>query len=221
MIYQIYDDMLLFPDPREGEPDGLFAIGGDLRPERLLLAYSQGIFPWFSFRDREEPHWYCPMERFVIFPEKIHVSHSMRTLMNKGIYEVTVNKDFPGVIHGCAEKRMDMRGAWLGEDMIKAYTRLHEMGFAASVEIWDGGELIGGLYGVTIGSAFMGESMFSRKPGASKLALIRLARFMKDRGGTMIDCQFETGHLRSMGGEMISYEHYLALLRRPTWLDGL
>lgn len=215
MVYQIFEDSLEFPDPRCGESDGLFAIGGDLSTDRLLLAYSLGIFPWFSFRDYDEPMWYCPMERFVIFPAEIHVSHSMRTLMNKGEYEVTMNQDFTGVIEGCSEKRINEEGAWLGERMIEAYSRLHELGFASSVEVWRGGNLTGGLYGVTIGNAFFGESMFSRSPGASKLALISLARLMQERGGALIDCQFETPHLKSMGGRFIPYDDYLRIIRRP------
>lgn len=218
MVYQIFEDSLEFPDPREGEDDGMFAIGGDLSTDRLLLAYSLGIFPWFSFRDWKEPVWYCPMHRFVIFPDEIHISHSMRNMINKGLYRVTMNRDFRGVIEGCSEIRIDMEGAWLGEKMIEAYTRLHELGFASSVEVWREDKLVGGLYGVTIGNAFFGESMFSREPGASKLALIHLARTMQARGGKLIDCQFETPHLKSMGGRFIPYDDYLALIRQPGWL---
>ncbi len=151
MIFAL-DEEIAFPDPRLGEPDGLFAIGGDLSIDRLLLAYSYGIFPWFSFRDSNEPYWYCPMERFVIFPEEIHISHSMRTLMNKQRYRLSINEDFAGVIRNCSELRVNKAGAWLGEDMIEAYTRLYEQGFAASVEVWDGEKLVGGLYGVCIGT---------------------------------------------------------------------
>lgn len=218
MVYQIFEDSLEFPDPRCGEEDGLFAIGGDLSSERLLLAYSLGIFPWFSFRDYDEPLWFCPMRRFVIFPEEIHISHSMRNMINKGVYSVTFNKDFKGVIEGCSEKRIDEEGAWLGERMIKAYTALHDIGFASSVEVWREDNLVGGLYGVTIGNAFFGESMFSREPAASKLALISLARLMQKKGGALIDCQFETPHLKSMGGRFISYEEYLRIIRRPQWI---
>lgn len=218
MVYRLDPDCIEFTDPTEGDPDGLFAFGGDLSAERLMLAYSLGIFPWYSFRDEDEPMWYCPMERFVIFPEEIHVSHSMRNMMNKGKYQVTFNKDFSGVIRGCSEERIDMEGAWLGEDMIAAYTQLHHLGFASSVEVWEGDELVGGLYGVTIGTAFCGESMFSRRPGASKLALIFLARMMVEKGGKMIDCQFETPHLKSMGGRHITYREYLTILRTPIWL---
>lgn len=222
MVFQL-DDTITFPDPHYGEPDGLLAVGGDLSVDRLLLAYSNGIFPWFSFRDCEEPQWYCPMQRFVIFPDEIHISHSMRTLLNKGRYEVSINQDFERVIRQCSLLRADEPGAWLGEDMIEAYTELHRQHFAASVEVWDpiadGNDsegpthrLVGGLYGVNIGKAFFGESMFSLVPSASKLALIFLAQVLEENGGTLIDCQFETPHLRSMGGRHISYDEYIQLL---------
>lgn len=214
MVYWIDDtsEEMYFPDPRGGEESGLFAVGGDLSVDRLLLAYSNGIFPWYSFRDSKEIHWYCPMRRFVIFPKEIHVSHSMRTLMNKQRYDVTINNDFDGVIRGCSKLRIDECGAWLGEDMIKAYTALHEQGFAASVEVWDGDALVGGLYGVTIGKVFIGESMFSLVPSASKLALICLAERLSGMDGTMIDCQLETPHLKSMGGRYISYDEYMQIM---------
>ena len=174
MVYQLSDD-IVFPDPRLGEEDGLLAVGGDLSEERLLLAYSYGIFPWFSFRDWQQPAWYCPMQRFVIFPDEIHISHSMRTLMNKKSYSVTFNRDFDGVIEGCSQVdgRYDMNGAWLGEDMMRAYRHMNRQGYAVSVETWNSKhELVGGLYGMAMGQCFIGESMFSREPNASKLALI-------------------------------------------------
>jgi leucyl/phenylalanyl-tRNA--protein transferase len=158
------------------------------------------------------------MQRFVIFPEEIHVSHSMRTLMNKDRYRMSINEDFEGVINNCSELRIEENGAWLGPAMIEAYTELHRQGFAASVEVWEkpgeGTEerLVGGLYGVTIGRAFFGESMFSLVPSASKLALIHLAQTMKKTGGRIIDCQFHTPHLESMGGRYISYEEYMQII---------
>ncbi len=212
MIYQL-TEQIGFPDPRDGEEDGLFAIGGDLSIDRLLLAYSNGIFPWYSFRD-SDILWFCPMNRFVIFPNEIHVSHSMRTLINKGLYRVTINQDFASVIKNCGDLRKEMEGAWLGDDMTKAYTALHEQGFAASVEVWDQEEkLVGGLYGVTIGRCFFGESMFSLVPSASKLALIFLAKVFAQNGGVMIDCQLETPHLKSMGGRYIPYDEYMEYVR--------
>ena len=215
MVYRL-DNELWFPDPHLADEDGCLAVGGDLSIDRLLLAYQNGIFPWFSFRDNEEPVWYCPHQRFVIFPDEIHISHSMRTLMNKGKYTFTLNQDFDGVIKNCSRLRYDEEGAWLGEDIINAYTELHRQGFAASVEVWEeeGEErkLVGGLYGVNIGSAFFGESMFSLVPSGSKLALIHLAKVMKELGGSIIDCQLKTSHLESMGGRYICYDEYMKLI---------
>lgn len=212
MVYRI-GKQLAFPDPHYGDDDGLIAVGGDLSTDRLLLAYSNGIFPWYSFRDMPEILWYCPLKRFVIFPGEIHISHSMRTLMNKGMYHMSINHDFDSVIHHCSQLRYDKEGAWLGEDMIKAYTNLHEQGLASSIEVWDkDNKLVGGLYGVSFGRYFFGESMFSLVPSASKLALIFLAQFMADHGGIFIDCQFETPHLKSMGGRYITYDEYMDLL---------
>ena len=191
------------------------AVGGDLSVDRLLLAYSNGFFPWFSFRNSDEPYWYCPLQRFVIFPKEIHISHSMQQLINQNRYTVTINQDFEGVIRGCAtaQNRNQEEGSWLGPDIISDYTELHRQGFAVSVEVWAEDRLVGGLYGVNIGSAFFGESMFSLEPNASKLALIHLALTLKELGGTLIDCQLETSHLRSMGGRFIPYEEYISLIR--------
>lgn len=212
MIFRIGNE-LAFPDPRLGEPDGLFAVGGDLSTDRLLLAYSNGIFPWYAFRWYDEIHWYCPMRRFVIFPSEIHVSHSMRQLLRSGRYRVTLNEDFRGVIANCARLRIDEEGAWLGREMVAAYMELHRQGLASSVEVWDGGNLAGGLYGVSIGRCFFGESMFSLVPSGSKVALVWLAEFMQEHGGALIDCQFETPHLKSMGGRHISYDEYMDIVR--------
>lgn len=189
------------------------AVGGDLSVDRLLLAYSNGFFPWYSFKQKE-PLWFCPLQRFVIFPNEIHISHSMQQLINQNRYRSTLNQDFEGVIQGCAtaQNRNEEEGAWLGPDIIKAYTELHRQGFAASVEVWDGDQLVGGLYGVNLGKAFFGESMFSLVPNASKLALIHLARMMDILGGSLIDCQLETSHLRSMGGRFIPYEQYMSII---------
>lgn len=211
MVFQL-DNKLWFPDPRLADEDGCLAVGGDLSVDRLLLAYQYGIFPWYSFRDNDEPVWYCPHQRFVIFPNEIHISHSMRTLMRKDLYRFSINKDFEGVIHECSRLRIDEEGAWLGDDIIKAYTELHRQGFAASVEVWEQNKLVGGLYGVNIGRAFFGESMFSLVPSGSKLALIFLAKYFGEMGGRLIDCQLETAHLRSMGGRFISYEEYMKII---------
>ena len=212
MVFRL-DDELWFPDPHLADEDGCLAVGGDLSVDRLLLAYQHGIFPWYAFR-YDEPIWYCPQKRFVIFPNEIHVSHSMRTLMRKNEYEVTFNEDFEDVISNCGQLRIDEEYAWLGPDITKAYTELNRQGFAFSVEVWQKSDhkLVGGLYGVNIGSAFFGESMFSLVPSASKLALIHLAHTMQECGGSLIDCQFETPHLKSMGGRFIDYDEYMKII---------
>ena len=214
-VFQL-DNELWFPDPHLGEDDGLVAVGGDLSVDRLLLAYSNGFFPWYSFSHNKEPLWFCPLQRFVIFPNEIHVSHSMQQLLKKYELKPTINKDFDGVIRGCAtaQNRNKEEGAWLGPNIIEAYTELHRQGFAASIEVWKDEQLVGGLYGVNLGKAFFGESMFSLVPNASKVALIHLARMFEIFGGVLIDCQFETPHLRSMGGRYISYEEYLRLIKK-------
>lgn len=233
MVWRLTDNPSLFPDPRYGDDDGLIAIGGDLSPERLTVAYMNGIFPWYGFKEEQEIMWWCPMQRFVIFPEEIHISHSMKQLMKKGTYHMTVSEAFDKVIEGCGKQdaRNTMRGAWLGDDMTRAYTKMYELGLAVSVEVWSetkpeqndtqdfyyqegNGYLVGGLYGINIGVNFFGESMFSKVPNASKLALIFLAQLMKDTGG-IIDCQFETPHLKTMGGRHIPYDEYMGYLIEP------
>ena len=217
------DNDLWFPGPYTGEESGRVAVGGDLSVDRLLLAYSNGFFPWFSFQDTKEPEWFCPLDRFVIFPNEIHISHSMKQLMKQNKYLVTFDQDFDSVIQCCSkvDGRSQRDGAWLGDDIIKAYTELHRQGYATSVEVWKPQEksdndnvyrLVGGLYGVVLCKAFFGESMFSLVPNASKLALISLAQLLEEVGGLFIDCQFETPHLKSMGGKHISYEKYMQIL---------
>lgn len=216
MVFEL-DENIWFPHPEMpilDEPSGIVAIGGDLSVERLLLAYDHGFFPWYAFRYKDI-QWYCPEQRFVIFPNEIHVSHSMRTLMNKHQYRVTFNTAFDQVIRGCStvDNRIDHDGAWLGDEIIAAYTTLHELGRARSVEVWHGEELVGGLYGVTSGTGFVGESMFSREPNTSKLALIALARQMQEHGGSLIDCQIYTAHLESLGARFITYKDYITALK--------
>lgn len=216
MVFELDDDILAFPHPELPILDdsyGMVAVGGDLSVERLMLAYDHGFFPWYAFKYKDI-QWYCPKRRFVIFPDEIHVSHSMRTLMNKQLYRVTFNTAFDQVIRGCStvDGRINENGAWLGDDIIDAYTKLHELGRARSVEVWHGDDLVGGLYGVISGTGFVGESMFSREPNTSKLALIALARQMQEHGGTLIDCQIHTPHLESLGARFISYKEYIDTL---------
>lgn len=208
MVYRLHPSIIAFPDPTLADDDGLLAIGGDLSEERLLLAYSHGIFPWFSADD--PICWYAPKERCVIFPDKIKVSKSMQQVLRKGHFEVTTNKAFGAVIGHCASvSRKDQDGTWIGADMQEAYLRLHESGHAHSVEVWHKGKLAGGLYGIVNGRVFCGESMFSLEPNASKTALIWLCR--QHQYG-LIDCQVPNDHLLSLGAELIPMQHYLQLL---------
>lgn len=203
-----------FPDPRYGNPDGYYAIGGTVSPESLIKAYPEGIFPYFRFR-QEPVIWWAPQERFVIRTDKIHISHSMRNMINRNRYRCSVNESFEEVMEGCAciDGRIEDPDAWLGPDLMETWIRLNESGHAKSVEVWDGEELVGGLYGFVCGRSFIGDSMFSAVPGASKLALIHLAHYMEKQKGGIIDCQLETPHLKSMGACYISYEEYLSFNR--------
>ncbi|MBR4724446.1 MAG: leucyl/phenylalanyl-tRNA--protein transferase [Lachnospiraceae bacterium] len=209
-VYGLEKGKIYFPKPELAEPDGLLAVGGDLSVDRLLLAYSNGIFPWYN---ADQPIlWWCPHERYIIRPEKIHVSHSMRKFMRKHDITYTLDRDFADTMHRCRLKREFTGGTWITDDMEKAYSELHKAGFATSVEGYIDGELAGGLYGVNIGRCFFGESMFSDLENGSKIALIVLAGVLQKLDYLMIDCQFETEHLKSMGGEMISYAEYKMIL---------
>ena len=210
-VFRLQKGMLGFPDPTLAEEDGLLAIGGDLSVEMLILAYSQGIFPWYNPSD--PVLWWCPHERFIIRPESIHISKSMRKFFRQHDTYIRINRDFADTMHRCRLKREFNEGTWISDDMEQAYIRLHKAGFAASVESYIDGELAGGLYGVCLGRGFFGESMFSDLENGSKVALILLAQFLAERGAVMIDCQFRTDHLASMGGEMITYKEYMKMLQ--------
>ena len=175
-----------------------------------------GIFPYFAFR-HEPVIWWAPQERFVIHTDEIHVSHSMRNMINKHRYHCTINEAFADVLAGCAstDDRIEEDNAWLGPDLLDTWMLLNENGHAKSVEVWEGDELVGGLYGFVCGRAFIGDSMFSLVPSASKLAMIHLARHMQAQGGGIIDCQLETPHLKSMGARYISYDEYLESTQNP------
>ena len=223
MIFQL-DHTTDFPDPRYGNQEGFYAVGGEVTPERLAKAYPLGIFPYFAFRYRPVI-WWAPQERFVIFPNEIHVSHSMRNLMNKKRFHCTINQAFPEVLASCADTddRIDEDNAWLGPELMDTWMELHDAGLAKSVEVWEGEDLVGGLYGFVNNGCFMGDSMFSLEPSASKLALIHLARHMEKNGGQFIDCQLETPHLKSMGARYISYDEFLekSLNSEPIEWDSL
>lgn len=213
-VFRLDENEIYFPGPTLAEPNGLLAVGGDLSVERLVLAYSHGIFPWYD--PGEEILWWCPKERFVIFPKEIHVSHSMRKYMKKHEILVQLNRDFADTMHRCRIKREFKEGTWISDEMEEAYLNLHKAGYAVSVEVYEDGELAGGFYGVTVGRCFFGESMFSEKENGSKTALIAFARFLEKHEFLFIDCQFRTEHLESMGGRYISWEEYDRLLLAGT-----
>lgn len=211
-VYWLRDDDLSFPHPRQASSDGLLAVGGDLSVERLLLAYNWGIFPWFTLGD--PILWWHPNPRFVLFPQKLRVSKSMRPYFNQQKYTVTYNQAFSDIIRACSSTpRMGQESTWITPDMIKAYENLHEAGFAHSVEVWQGKELVGGLYGIGIGKVFFGESMFTKASNASKFGFISLVRDLQKKGFELIDCQQETQHLASLGAEAISRADFLAHLK--------
>ena len=197
-----------FPDPNRADAEGLLAFGGDLAPERLLDAYAHGVFPWFN-DDRQPVAWWSPDPRAVLAPGDFRVSRSLAKRLRAGFYRVTMDAAFAEVVAGCAAPRADAQGTWITPRMGDAYLRLHELGFAHSVEAWRGEALAGGLYGVSLGRLFFGESMFSRMPDASKAALAHLARQLAAWGFALIDCQFLTDHLRSLGAEAMPRRDFL------------
>lgn len=210
MVFRLLDDELIFPNPALADEDGLLAVGGDLSIERLMLAYQNGIFPWYS---KDDPIlWYSPHERCVIFPHQIKISKSMRKVLSSGMFQLTVDQVFEQVIRQCAETpRNGQDGTWITDEMQQAYVALHQKGIAHSVEVWQGNELVGGLYGVQVNDVFCGESMFSHVANASKTALIFLANEMNYQ---LIDCQMPNNHLFSLGAVMINRNQYMELLRQ-------
>ncbi len=209
-VFCLNENEISFPDPTLARSDGLLAVGGDLCVERLLLAYTHGIFPWYN--PGEEILWWCPKDRFVIFPKEIHVSRSMKKYMKKHELKIMLNRDFADTMHRCRIKREFAEGTWITDEMEAAYSRLHQAGYALSVEVLEDDVLAGGFYGVAIGRCFFGESMFSEKENGSKTALIAFARLLEQEGFLFMDCQFYTEHLASMGGRFLSWEEYSRLL---------
>ena len=199
-VFWLHEAELVFPHPSLADPTGVLAIGGDLRPERLLLAYQNGIFPWFN--PGEEIMWWSPDPRFVLFPDELKVSRSMRPYFNQQKFGLSYDQAFPEVMQSCQTVNrlaQGQLGTWITESMLEAYIHLHELGYAHSVEVWEGKELVGGLYGVALGKVFFGESMFAKRSNASKFGFISLVRRLKEEGYTLIDCQQETRHLGSLG----------------------
>lgn len=210
MSLHILDDTIWFPPVEEAIEDGLLAMGGDLSPERLVFAYQKGIFPWY---EGSVPLWWCPDPRFVLFPESLKISKSMRQLLKKNVFTFTVNKAFPLVIHHCKTvTRNDQYGTWITDEVEQAYKELHKLGYAHSAETWLDGKLVGGLYGVRLGKVFFGESMFSLVNNASKFAFISYIQHLIPEDIKIIDCQVYTEHLETLGAEMIERNRFISLL---------
>lgn len=204
------DKELAFPPPSFADSDGLLAIGGDLSPERLLLAYQNGIFPWY---EGEYILWWCPDPRFVLFPGELKIHKSIKPLLKRNAFEFSINKAFPQVIRQCKKiVRPGQDGTWITNEVEKAYIRMHELGYATSAEVWQNDELVGGLYGIRLGKVFFGESMFSKVSQASRYAFTRYVDHLKQEGVELIDCQVYTEYLESMGARMVDRKEFLLLL---------
>lgn len=203
---------LYFPPVEEASFEGVLAVGGDLSIERLLLAYNCGIFPWFN---PDEPIlWWAPWERMVVYPETFKVSKSMRNILNRNSFTITFNQNFKEVITNCQQiERKDQEGTWISAEIIDAYTKLHDLGIAKSIEVWQNNTLVGGLYGVDLGHVFCGESMFSSVPNASKVAFIHLVIYLKENKYRLLDCQVHNDHLESLGAFEISQETFMRILK--------
>ena len=218
-VYQLIPEVSLFPPTEEAEDDGLLAVGGDLSKERLLAAYSKGIFPWYEVG--QPILWWSPDPRLVLTPETLKISRSLRKVLRKQQFEIRFDTAFEKVIKACADVRTEQgEGTWIIPEMQQAYTELHQDGFAHSVESWLDGELVGGLYGISLGQCFFGESMFSTRNDSSKVALVALVEFSREVGIRMIDCQMTTPHLLSLGASEIQRKEFLKnlkiLLEQPT-----
>ncbi len=209
----LLSEKLVFPPPHFAVKEGLLAVGGDLSRERLLLAYRSGIFPWYT--EDEPPLWWSPDPRLVLYPAEVHVSKTLRKVLNKNTFGITMDREFDQVIRACAESRLEKdEGTWLVDDMIAAYCDLHRAGYAHSVEVWQGDQLAGGLYGVALGHSFFGESMFTIISSAANVALVTLAEHLKRLSFDFIDCQVATPHLKRLGAREIPRSTFLRQLHR-------
>jgi len=213
-VFWLSDDEISFPHPELANEDGILAVGGDLSQERLLLAYSIGLFPWFN---PDDPIlWWSPDPRFVLYPDELKVSKSMRPYFNQKKFHITIDQHFREVIIACQQQRRRGQGGgtWITNDMVEAYCQLHEEGYAHSVEVWQEEELVGGLYGVSLGKIFFGESMFAKVSNASKFGFISLVKILKELDFQLIDCQQKTRHLQSLGGRSITRQTFLAAMKK-------
>lgn len=211
-VYRLPEEHI-FPPPDHAEDDGLLAVGGDLSEERLLLAYTAGIFPWYS--EGSPVLWWSPDPRLVLIPDELKVSRSLRQKLKKDVFTITMDTAFESVITHCATvQRGENNGTWITDDMISAYTKLHNSGYAHSIEAWHGGELAGGLYGLSLGTAFFGESMFAIRSDASKVSFVRLVQQLQSWQFTLVDCQITTAHLIRFGAKEIARSDFLHRLQR-------
>lgn len=211
-LHLLSNSNFIFPHPFTADKDGFLALGGDLSIDRLIQAYRCGIFPWYN--ESTPILWFSTSPRLVLYPNHLKISKSMRSFLKKNNYRISFDHDFESVITACAmHKREGQDGTWITADMQSAYIKLHELGFAHSVEIWDGDNLVGGLYGIALGKIFYGESMFALESNTSKLAFISLVRMLESKGFNLVDCQQDTPHLRSFGAELISKEEFFRALK--------
>ncbi|MFM7018533.1 leucyl/phenylalanyl-tRNA--protein transferase [Flavobacterium sp.] len=203
---------LYFPPVEEANYEGILAVGGDLSIERLLLAYTNGIFPWY---DSDDPIlWWAPLQRMVVNPKDYKAPKSLRNIINRNLFEVTINQDFTAVISNCQKiERKGQDGTWISKEIIHSYTKLHQKGKAISFEVWQNNELVGGLYGVDLGHVFCGESMFSKVPNASKVAFVKLIDYLKERNYLLLDCQVHNDHLEKLGAFEISRDLFMKILQ--------
>ena len=211
MSLWIIDEELLFPPVETAGSDGLLAIGGDLSPQRLLLAYRNGIFPWY---EGDHILWWCPDPRFVLLPEELKINKAMKPLLNRNEFDFTINRSFAQVIHQCKKiTRPGQEGTWITDEVEKAFCKMYELGYAHSAEVWKSNELVGGLYGIKLGKVFFGESMFSKISNASRFAFIKYVEQLKKEGIKLIDCQVYTEYLESFGAKMIPGKEFQKLLK--------
>ncbi len=214
-VFLLSEEEIKFPHPSLASEMGILAMGGDLSPQRLILAYRYGIFPWFN--EGDPIIWWSPDPRFVLFPDELKVSKSMRPYFNQKKFTCTLDRNFEQVIRHCQQSRRGPygeSGTWITEGMLEAYIQLHDMGIAHSVEVWKEEELVGGLYGLAFGKCFFGESMFTKVSNASKFGFIQLVRLLREKGFRLVDCQQETRHLASLGARSISRKEFLELLKK-------
>lgn len=211
LVYRLPKNDFIFPPVELASRTGILAVGGDLSPQRLLAAYENGIFPWYA--DDEPIIWWSPDPRFVLFPNELKIAKTMKPVLKRQTFQITYDRNFTEVIASCQKPRRKESDTWITEDMRQAYCKLHNMGYAHSIEAWYEDKLVGGLYGISLGRCFFGESMFSFMSNASKAAFITLVNRLKELGFQMIDCQVYTAHLKSLGARHIPRDHFISLLK--------